>query len=759
MRQKLTIRSKLTLALAIPLVGLATLVALQARDAQGDRVQVVYLSAAAGAVLFSIGVLVLANRWITRPLAELADEARVMATERLPAAVQEILETPRGADVAMPEVEPVHVRGGAEITGAVEALNLLQRAALEHAVEQAMLRRVVADSFVNLGRRNQNLLARQLELISQLEAEESDPETLEHLFSLDHLATRMRRNAESLLVLAGEEPARKWTQPVPIGDVVRAALGEVEQYSRVQLHPVDSTTIVGSAVADVSHILAELIENACAFSPPHSTVDVYARRGDRGLIVTIVDSGMGMPAEEIERANDRLRADQSFAIAPSRYLGHYVVANLSARHGIEVGLQPSPAGGVTATVVLPAAVLADWEPPRVVVPAPGAPSTHEPVVQVDPPVVPAPVAEVGAAVVPAPVLFDGEAVEAEDEDAVAYAEDAVEAVVVEEPEAVEDEPSAPLATPLPSLPSLPEVQGWLEPVPPAAPETPVEEVEAVEAVAPVAPAAEPAPEPEPPAARPTAAATFALMRDLGPSAERHGPEATHRVDAGPDGVEHADAPAGDTAVSCEPDVDDGTTAVEIAIATPIQDDLLPQVRGRRHGRRGRGGEGPRVAPLPPQVIKVAASAPPIAETPVATPAPVPEHSPAAASALSDVAASHAAPVAPAASPPVTSRVPSPATTAPEVPGDVTSTPASPTATASDEPAPAAGGAAPPPLPKRGVDMASGRVWDRAPEPAQDGADEHADDAAAPASPPNYALFAAFRAAAERGRADATGGGR
>lgn len=750
MRQKLTIRSKLTLALAIPLVGLATLVALQARDAQGDRVQVVYLAAAAGAVLFSIGVLALANRWITRPLAELAEEARVMATDRLPAAVREILETPRGSDVAMPEVEPVHVRGGAEIAGAVEALNLLQRAALEHAVEQAMLRRVVADSFVNLGRRNQNLLARQLELISQLEAEESDPETLEHLFSLDHLATRMRRNAESLLVLAGEEPARKWTQPVPIGDVVRAALGEVEQYARVQLHPVDGTTIVGSAVADVSHILAELIENACTFSPPHSTVDVYARRGERGLIVTIVDSGMGMPAEEMERANDRLRADQSFAIAPSRYLGHYVVANLSARHGIEVDLQPSPSGGVTATVVLPAAVLADWEPPRVVVPAPVAPPSHEPVVQVDPPVVPAPVAEVGAAAPPAPALFDGEAVEAEEADAFASVGDAVDAVVVEEPEAREEVPSAPPA-PVPSLPSLPEVQGWREPVPPPAPETPPETpVEAVEAVA---PAAEPVPEPEAPAARPTAAATFALMRDLGPAAERRVPEATDPVEVASGAVEPADALAGMAAASRQPDADDGTTTVEIAIATPIQDDLLPQVRGRRHGRRGRGGEGPRVAPLPPQVIKIAASAPPIAETPAAPSAPVPERSPAAASALSDVAAALAAPVAP---PPATTPAPSPVRST-----EVSVSDGSPAATpgAPGPSAPGDGAPAPPPLPKRGAEMASGRVWDRAPEPARGGADEDADDAAVPASPPNYALFAAFRAAAERGRADASGGGR
>ncbi|GIU86457.1 MAG: hypothetical protein KatS3mg009_0972 [Acidimicrobiia bacterium] len=771
MTKKLTIRSKLALALAVPLVGLATLVALQARDAQGEGSQVVYLAAAGGAVLFSIGVLVLANRWITRPLSELAEEARVMAGERLPAAVRQILETPRGAEVAMPEVEPVHVRGGAEIAGAVEALNLLQRAALEHAVEQAMLRRVVAESFVNLGRRNQNLLARQLELITRLEAEESDPEALEHLFALDHLATRMRRNAESLLVLAGEEPARKWNQPVPIGDVVRAALGEVEQYARVQLHPVDGTTIVGSAVADVSHVLAELIENACAFSPPHTTVDVYARRAEHGLIVTIVDSGIGMPEEEIARANERLRADQSFAIAPSRYLGHYVVANLAARHGIEVGLQPSPSGGITATVVLPVSVLADREPPAA---APGAGDAAATAVSPAPydaeadGALPAASAPVGAAPVPA----------AGPEDVAA-----VEALVVEEPE-----PPAEVV----AAEAVPEV-----PVSPAAPaEIPVAEVPVARAAPDASPAGEavaaepPAAAPEPPAPpvappRPTAAATFALMRDLAPGPQPRPAPAAPAVPAAAAPAEpgtvpvETDEPAGAPAASAAADERPAAEAapVELAIAAPIQDDLLPQARGRRHGRRGRG-HGPRVAPVPPQVLKIAASAPPVAAGPAAGPATGPATGPApgapaavppavpssappvAAAVLSDLAAAaHAGPPPAPAAPPAAAPVPAPPVDAAPVAPAAAAPPAPPAAagTAPSAPAPAdAAPGAPPPLPRRGVDMAPARVWERAPEPAADDTD---DDAAAPAPAPNYALFAAFRAAAERGRADATGGGR
>ena len=198
---------------------------------------------AVGAVALALLVLALANRWITRPLSRLADEARVMASERLPNAVNSILETPLGEDVVPPEVEPVRVRGGAEVAGAVDALNAVQESAMGLAVEQVVLRRNIADSFVNLGRRNQNLLSRQLDLITQLEQEESDAEELEHLFRLDHLATRMRRNAESLLVLAGEDPAAQWSAPVPVGDVLRAALGEVEQYSRVRLQPIDETTV------------------------------------------------------------------------------------------------------------------------------------------------------------------------------------------------------------------------------------------------------------------------------------------------------------------------------------------------------------------------------------------------------------------------------------------------------------------------------------------------------------------------------------
>ena len=200
-----------------------------------------------------------------------------MAEQRLPAAVTDILETPLGDDVTVPTVDPIQVNTRDEVADVADALNTVQDSALDLAVEQAVLRRNIADSFVNLGRRNQNLLGRQLDFITELEANETDPDTLSNLFRLDHLATRMRRNAESLLVLAGIEPPRQWAAPVRLTDVIRAALGEVEDYQRVTVRGVEPATIIGSAAADLAHLLAELIENALVFSPPDQTVDIRGR--------------------------------------------------------------------------------------------------------------------------------------------------------------------------------------------------------------------------------------------------------------------------------------------------------------------------------------------------------------------------------------------------------------------------------------------------------------------------------------------------
>jgi signal transduction histidine kinase len=331
-------------------------------NAAAERTRMWFIVLAAVAVGVAVGVTWLVSRSITRPLRSLTGQATAMADHRLPEAVLDILDTPLGEDVEVPEVEPVAVDTRDEVADVAEALNTVQDSALDLAVEQAVLRRNIADSFVNLGRRNQNLLGRQLDFITELETNETSPDTLSNLFRLDHLATRMRRNAESLLVLAGVEPSRKWAAPVRLTDVIRAALGEVEDYQRVTVRGVEPATIIGAAAADLAHLLAELIENALVFSPPDQVVDIRGRNRPDGYTLAVIDSGLGMPAADVEAANRRLAGEESFTIAPSKYLGHYVAGNLAARHGITVHLDNSPGNGITATVRLPAGLLTTDSP-------------------------------------------------------------------------------------------------------------------------------------------------------------------------------------------------------------------------------------------------------------------------------------------------------------------------------------------------------------------------------------------------------------
>jgi signal transduction histidine kinase len=321
-------------------------------DSASQRVQL-FRALAALAVLVAALAIWIVSRSITRPLHSLTAQATDMANYRLPEAVLGVLDTPLGDDVVVPHVLPVAVQTRDEVSDVANAINVVQDSALNLAVEQAVLRRNIADSFVNLGRRNQHLLGRQLDFITELEVNETDPDVLANLFRLDHLATRMRRNAESLLLLAGVEPPRKWAAPVRITDAIRAALGEVEDYPRVIDRGVEPATITGSAAADVAHLLAELIDNALIYSPPDQAVEVRGRLRPDGYTLAIIDAGLGMLPDELERANRRLVGAESFTIAPSKYLGHYVAGNLAARHNIHVALHNSPGTGVTATITLP----------------------------------------------------------------------------------------------------------------------------------------------------------------------------------------------------------------------------------------------------------------------------------------------------------------------------------------------------------------------------------------------------------------------
>jgi HAMP domain-containing protein len=262
-----------------------------------DREVSLFRALAAIAVVAAALATWLVSKSITGPLHALTRQATDMANHRLPEAVVGILETPLGDDVSVPQVESVNVETRDEVGDVAHALNTVQDSALSLAVEQAVLRRNIADSFVNLGRRNQNLLSRQLNFITELEANETDPDTLSNLFRLDHLATRMRRNAESLLLLAGVDPPRTWSGPVRINDVIRAALGEVEDYQRVVDRGVEPAMVLGIAAADLAHLLAELIDNALIYSPPDQAVEVRGGRRSHvdggGYTLAVVDAGLG----------------------------------------------------------------------------------------------------------------------------------------------------------------------------------------------------------------------------------------------------------------------------------------------------------------------------------------------------------------------------------------------------------------------------------------------------------------------------------
>ena len=226
-------------------------------------------------------------------------------------------------------------------------------------------RRFTSELLVNLARRNQSMLYRQLDIINQLEEQERDPDALAELFRLDHLATRIRRNAESLLVLSGEEPARVWGEPVPLLDVVRAAIAETEDLDRLIFTVDERLAVLGRTVTDLTHLLAELMENAVRFSPPEASVTVRTRpylQAPGAHVLTVEDWGVGMGSDALAAANELLSHPREVDLSFSKQLGLHVVARLGQRHGIQVSLMPTPGCGITAAVVLPAELFAERSP-------------------------------------------------------------------------------------------------------------------------------------------------------------------------------------------------------------------------------------------------------------------------------------------------------------------------------------------------------------------------------------------------------------
>ncbi|MEN3541223.1 nitrate- and nitrite sensing domain-containing protein [Microbispora sp. ZYX-F-249] len=296
-------------------------------------------------------------RSLVRPLRRLRSEALEVAGHRLPTLVQRLRESEGGA-AGQAEVQPIGVVSADEIGEVARAFDEVHREAIRLAGDEARLRSNVNAMFVNLSRRTQTLVERQITLIDGLEQGEQDEQRLGDLFKLDHLATRMRRNSENLLVLAGQEPARRWSRPVEITDVIRASLSEVEGYERVVLNFPGDVSIVGQAVNDVIHLLAELVENALSFSPRDTRVVVSGNRIDGGgVMVSITDSGIGMTPEEIGQANWRLANPPVVDVSVSRRMGLFVVGRLALRNGIRVQLRPHDGGGLTAMVLLPETII------------------------------------------------------------------------------------------------------------------------------------------------------------------------------------------------------------------------------------------------------------------------------------------------------------------------------------------------------------------------------------------------------------------
>ncbi|MFD5870190.1 nitrate- and nitrite sensing domain-containing protein [Streptomyces sp. NPDC060322] len=298
-----------------------------------------------------VGAFVVARSMI-RSLRRLQDTATRVAQDRLPELVKQLSETdPQDVDTS---VESVGVHSRDEIGQVAAAFDDVHREAVRLAAEQALLRGNVNAMFTNLSRRSQGLIQRQLSLISELESREADPDQLSSLFKLDHLATRMRRNGENLLVLAGEEPGRRWTRPVPLVDVLRAAASEVEQYERIELAAVPATEVAGRVVNDLVHLLAELLENATSFSSPQTKVRVTGHAlPDGRVLVEIHDTGIGLSPEDLAAINERLASPPTVDVSVSRRMGLFVVGRLSLRHGIRIQLRPSDSGGTTALVMLP----------------------------------------------------------------------------------------------------------------------------------------------------------------------------------------------------------------------------------------------------------------------------------------------------------------------------------------------------------------------------------------------------------------------
>ncbi|GGN66594.1 hypothetical protein GCM10011610_01660 [Nocardia rhizosphaerihabitans] len=325
------------------------------------RAEVTAALAGGGVVVLSLLVflvaVILANR-IIRRLRRLRTETLALADEQLPATMRELRE---GGDIDAVQTSPTLDFGKDEIGQVAQAFEHAASAAIRAAVDEARTREGVRAVFLNIAHRSQIVVHRQLEILDEAERSQEDPALLETLFRLDHLATRERRNAENLIILGGGRPGRQWRKPVPVMDVVRSAIGETLDYARVRVTKLPEVEVVGTVVADLVHLLAELVDNATAFSPPQSRVEASGNIVGKGVVVEITDQGMGMSPEDLAKYNTMLADPPDFGVgtlSSDSRLGLFVVARLSTSHGVSVRLSESDYGGIRAIVLIPLSLLA-----------------------------------------------------------------------------------------------------------------------------------------------------------------------------------------------------------------------------------------------------------------------------------------------------------------------------------------------------------------------------------------------------------------
>jgi methyl-accepting chemotaxis protein len=313
--------------------------------------------------LIAIIVTVLVSLRIARRLSNrlrgLSTSAQTLADTQLPGVVDRLR---RGEQVDVDAEAPVLTQGSDEIGEVGDAFNSVRRTAIGTAVEQAELRAGIRNVFLNIARRSQTLVKKQLSMLDVMERKTVNPDELADLFRVDHLATRMRRYAENLVILGGSRPGRSWGEPVAMQQVLRGAASEAEQYERVRVLPLPEVVLAGSVVSDVVHLVAELIDNAATFSPPHTNVQVFGQLVPHGFAIEVEDRGLGMSETDLAAANRWLADPPEFnvlALSDSPRLGMFVVARLAARHGIRVALRRSAYGGITAIVLIPTHLVAE----------------------------------------------------------------------------------------------------------------------------------------------------------------------------------------------------------------------------------------------------------------------------------------------------------------------------------------------------------------------------------------------------------------